>query len=215
MYRAVELEEKDRDLHCFLSRKNRDEPVTDYRMTRVTFGVASSPYLAVQSLQQTAYDFGEQFPLARPHVLSSCFVDDVLAGANTPEEAIHLQQELRHLLLKEGFDLRKWQSSSTLVLDTIDPNLQEKTPTKSLTEDPTSQFQKALGMVWDSCTDTMSVSIGSTSEVVPTKRGIISNIARMFDVLGWLAPSTITMKSLFQRLWELKLSWDEEIPPDL
>ena len=181
----------------------------------MTFGVASSPYLAAQSLQQTAHDFGEQFPLVRPHLLSSFYADDLLAGANTPEEAIQLQQEQRHLLLKGGFDLRKWRSSSTLVLNTIDPNLQEKTPTKSLTEDPTAQFPKALGMVWDSCNDTMSVSVGSTSEVVPTKRGIISNIARTFDVLGWLAPSTITMTILFQRLWELKLSWDEEIPSDL
>ncbi len=51
-------------------------------MTRVTFGVASSPFVAIQSLQQTAHDFGDSFPLAKPHVFSSMYVDDCLAGAN-------------------------------------------------------------------------------------------------------------------------------------
>ena len=63
-------------------------------------------------------------------------------------------------------------------------------------------------MVWNTCSDTLSVSIGSSEEVVPTKRSIISDIARTFDVLGLLSPSTILMKIVFQ----LKLAWDEEIP---
>ena len=46
---------------------------------------------------------------------------------------------------QRGFDLRKWRSSSQLVLDTIDPSLHEKIPTKTLTEDATTQFPKALG----------------------------------------------------------------------
>ena len=124
--------------------KDKHSPITDYRMTRVTFGVASSP---VQSLQQTAHDFGNDFPLAKEHVLSSFYVDNLLAGANTPEEAINFQQELRKLLQKGGFDLRKWRSNSNTVLDSIPTELQEKLTTKSLTEDPTAQYPKALGMV--------------------------------------------------------------------
>ena len=81
--------------------------MTDYRMTRVMFGVASSPFLAVQALQQTALDFGDQFPLAKPHVMNSFYVDDLLAGADYPDEALQLQQQLRQLLLKGGFDLKK------------------------------------------------------------------------------------------------------------
>ena len=38
MYRAVELVEKDRDLHRFVWRKDKHSPITDYRMTRVTWG---------------------------------------------------------------------------------------------------------------------------------------------------------------------------------
>ena len=37
MYRAVELDPPDRDLHRFVWRESPDQPLTDYRMLRVTF----------------------------------------------------------------------------------------------------------------------------------------------------------------------------------
>ena len=58
----------------------------------------------------------------------------------------------------------------------------------------------------------MFVSIGTLSTQPSTKRSVVSDIAHTFDVLGWLAPSTISMKVLFQHLWEMKLGWDEEVP---
>ena len=123
MYQAVELAEENRDLHRFLWRTTPEEPINDYQMTRVTFGVSSSPYLAVGALQQTALDFGHDYPLAKPHMTTSFYVDDLLAGANTPEQASLLQQELRALLLRGGFDLRKWRSSSPQVLQSLDSSL--------------------------------------------------------------------------------------------
>ncbi len=215
MYRAVELCEADQNFHRFLWRPDTVSEVKDYQMTRVTFGVASSPFVAIQSLQQTAHDFGDSFPLAKPHVFSSMYVDDCLAGANTPEEAIDLYSQLRELLGKGGFDLRKWRSSSKEVLDAIDPSLHEPTPVKTLSDNTTVQHAKALGMAWDSTADTLYVSVGIINSHSSTKREVISDIARTFDILGWMAPAIVVMKILFQRLWELKLGWDEEIPSDL
>ena len=34
----------------------------------------------------------------------------------------------------------------------------------------------------------------------------------MFDVLGWFVPSTIKVKILLQRVWELGIKWDEPVP---
>ena len=144
--------------------------------------------------------------------MESFHVDDFLAGAETTEDAITLQRELRNLLLQGGFDLRKWRSSSEHILQQIKPELLEKVPVKSLTDDSTSQHPKALGIVWDSCHDHMSVSVDNSPSFIPTKRGIISDIAY---VLGWIAPSLVMMKILLQRLWELKLAWDNEIPVNL
>lgn len=53
----------------------------------------------------------------------------------------------------------------------------------------------------------------SVSDV--TKRFLISDVAKTFDVLGWFAPCTIKMKILFQQLWELKLDWDDPVPESM
>ena len=63
MYREVELCEQDRCLHRLVWRNHPSEPILDYEMTRVTFGVAASPYLAVKALQHAALDFGQPFPM--------------------------------------------------------------------------------------------------------------------------------------------------------
>ena len=52
-------------------------------------------------------------------------------------------------------------------------------------------------------------------EFVSTKRGIVSDTARAFDVLGWMAPFMIRMKLLFQQLWKEKIDWDTDLSKDL
>ena len=42
MYGAVLLSQEQRDLHHFVWREDPDQPVKDYRMTRLMFGVAAS-----------------------------------------------------------------------------------------------------------------------------------------------------------------------------
>ena len=163
-------------------------------------------------MQQTAHDFGEEFTLAKPHIFSSFYVDDCLAGADSPENAIKLQQQLRNLLQKGGFDLRKWKSNSQIVLDSIPATLHDPAQVKALTEGLSNAPQKTFGIVWTASNDCLYVSIGNHSTAASTKRSIISDVAHMFDILGRLSPCTITMKILFQRLWELKLEWDEEVP---
>ena len=59
----------------------------DMRMTRVTFGVTSSPFLATQVLRQVAKDFGTQYTRAAKIITNNFYVDDCLTGAATSEEA--------------------------------------------------------------------------------------------------------------------------------
>ena len=137
----------------------------------------------------------------------------MLTGAETLDQTTALHQDLRALLLKGGFDLRKWRSSSSATLSAIEPSLRESIPIQDLT-DIQLNHPKALGVEWNYTQDTMSTSLHLPVKCASTKRGVISDVARTFDVLGWLAPTIITMKILYQQLWELKLAWDEDIPPD-
>ena len=48
-----------------------------------------------------------------------------------------------------------------------------------------------------------------------TKRSVVSDIAKVFDTLGLFSPATVKMKILLQRLWEVRLDWDDPVPEDL
>ena len=146
MYRVVSLSHQDKDLHRFLWRPTPQDQIKDYRMTRVTFGVSASPYLAVRTLQQAAEDHGVGYPGASLHILHSFYVDDLLAGADTPEEALTLYSDLRTILSKAGFNLCKWRSSSSSVLHAIPTDLQETLPVKEMTESHSPSHPKALGL---------------------------------------------------------------------
>ena len=50
--------------------------------------------------------------------------------------------------------------------------------------------------------------------VKPTKRVVLSLLARVYDPLGLLTPFTVLAKCLFQELWELRLNWDEVLPDE-
>ena len=128
MYRAVELHAGDRHLHRFLWRPTPEEHVSEYEMTRVTFGVAASPHLAIRTLQQTATDHSSD-PMASYHIMQSFYVDDLLAGENSIEEVSKLRTNLCDTLAKGGFKLCKFCSSSSQVLTAIEPSLREELPT--------------------------------------------------------------------------------------
>ena len=53
------------------------------------------------------------------------------------------------------------------------------------------------------------------SSMTPTKRVVLSEIARLFDPLGWLAPVIELPKLSMQDLWLLKLEWDTPLKREI
>ena len=211
MYREVELCPQDRQLHRFLWRPEKSQPIGDYLMNRVTFGVTSSPYVAVKVLQQTATDHSPPDSLVHYHVHNSFYVDDLLAGADDEKSALRLQQDLRKVLAKGGFQLRKWRSSSSAVLSKIPAELLETVPAKEMVDAHSSAYPKALGIAWDSRLDELAVQVQLPAQFTSTKRGVASDTAKSFDVLGWLSPFMLHMKVLFQQMWKENIGWDDPL----
>ena len=212
MYRQVWVHSEDRDFQRILWRPTLEEPIKEYRLKTVTFGVASAPFQAIRAMQQLAHDYQDKFPLAAAILLRDFYVDDVITGQNSIEEALEVQRQLIALCNEGGFPLRKWSSNETALLESLSADMREtKLP---LTLDSDDKI-KTLGLRWSPGTDQFSflVKIPAAKEV--TKRSILSGLAKVFDPLGWLSPLTVRAKILFQSLWKLNLDWDTAVPPEV
>ena len=196
MYYAIELTPVDCDLHRFVWRPSPDQPLQDFRMTRVTFGVSAS-FVANMSIKQNACDFALEYPQAVSAVEKSFYVDGGLTGADSVEEAIQLQSQLQHLFSRGGFLLRKWNFSEAEVLRHVAPELLDS---QSI-PDP-DEYAKTLGVQWNSGPDHFQLAVAEFPEFKNlTKHLLVSDIAKTFDVLGWFSPSIIKIKILLQHIY--------------
>ena len=48
-----------------------------------------------------------------------------------------------------------------------------------------------------------------------TKRGILSVVSSLYDLMGFVYPVVLEAKKILQRPWRLNLGWDDLIPEDL
>ena len=65
MYRQVALDESDRNSHRILWRDYVTDEIRDLRMTRVTYGVASSPYHSSRALQGSGKTVKQTDPIPK------------------------------------------------------------------------------------------------------------------------------------------------------
>ena len=146
MFREVALHSEDRDLHRYVVRNSQNE-LEDWRMTRVTFGVTLSPFLATAFLRQVAKDHFEDNFIATL-VPTKFYVDYFLHGTNSIEEAQAVRKDIKALLAKAQMKLRKWRTNSPELRAIIPSELLETEPLY-VSSSSISSFPKTLGVHWD------------------------------------------------------------------
>ena len=129
-------------------------------MTRVTFGVSASSFVANMCVKQNTVDLASRYPLAARVVDESFYVDDGLTGADTVDEAIELHDQLQSLFSKGGFLLRKWNSSEPRVLQHIEPELRDSRSIHPM-PDP-KEYTKTLGIEWNAGLDHFRTTISDS-----------------------------------------------------
>ena len=88
----IKLAPKDQDVHRYLWRDLKTEEAPKvYRMLRLTFGVNSSPFLAIATVNAHVNKYADTFPDATREILHNMYVDDCLTGADTDNSALRLQ----------------------------------------------------------------------------------------------------------------------------
>ncbi|XP_018362808.1 PREDICTED: uncharacterized protein LOC108760980 [Trachymyrmex cornetzi] len=210
MFRQILVNPLDADFQRILWRPSSDKPVAHFRLLTVTYGLAPAPYLAMRVLKQLSLDERSDYPAAVPILRDSVYVDDTLFGADDATSLIECREQLTALLLRGGFQLRKWASNS---LDLLRNLAASQTDMRNhLLQDETL---KVLGISWLPHDDAFRFLVDTSSPVTPTKRSILSVIARLYDPLGWAAPVVIVAKILLQELWLVKCDWDTPLPDEL
>lgn len=211
MYRQIKVKLSDQSFQRILWRENSSDPLQCFQLTTVTYGMNCSPYLALRTLRQLATDEGHHHPAAASILLQDTYVDDIISGASTQEEALKLQQDLISLLNKGGFELRKWCSNSERLLQAVEDGHRE---TPVFFEESTQPQYSVLGLHWCPESDTFSYLVDFSVQAT-TKRQVLSMIAKLYDPCGFLSPVTMWCKSYMQCLWAQGIQWDEPIPPSL
>lgn len=214
MYLQIGVRDSDRRFQRILFRFHPQESMSTYEFNRVCFGMKSSPFHALRVVRQLISDEGYQFPTAASIASNSTYMDDVCfsimaedSSSNDVSVAVAASKELISLFKRGQFDLVKWTSNSASVLSEIPATYRASTDL----EIDRSAPQKILGLHWDKLEDFFYFKVNQPDSTC-TKRNILSAVARLWDVVGLVAPTVLYAKLLIQELWLIKCDWDA-IPP--
>lgn len=212
MYRQILIHPDDRPFQRILFQNDSNGPFKDFQLNTVTFGINCAPFLAIRTLLQLASDSKNLYPRASAILRNETYVDDILSGGHTIEDALAAQSDLISALKSAGFPLKKVTANDTELLSHLPPDDLYDSNFLRFHE---SSATKTLGINWNALTDSFSYSFAPISQDSNvTKRKILSAVAKLFDPAGWLTPVVIRAKMLMQQLWLEKIDWDQNVSPD-
>ncbi|GFR27321.1 uncharacterized protein TNCT_237561 [Trichonephila clavata] len=133
------------------------------------------------------------------------YVDDLITGTNTVNEALELSKHAKLILKDANRNLRKWKTNSI----ELSQNWEESKFDKQNHNEAVPI--KVLGLIWNTLTDEfkldLSSLIDSLKNVKNTKRSVLRISSKLFDPIGYM----IRIKFLLQEIWEGGFDWDEEL----
>lgn len=193
MYRQVLINTVQRSLQRILVRDDPSETLKTYELNTVTYGQASANFLAIRCLFQLANEIQESKPHIARILREGFYVDDMVTGADSVQDAQVICREVSDILREGCFDLRKWCSNQPEILSEI-----------GLSHSAFDVFDfssdgrmKTLGLTWACQADCLVYNINIDSiERKITKRTVLSSVSKIFVPLGLLSPCTITAKIL-------------------
>ncbi|XP_035213732.1 uncharacterized protein LOC118187591 [Stegodyphus dumicola] len=154
----IEIDESERNYTRFFW---KEDPGTDdenkkleiFRMTRVLFGVRSSPFLLAATIKYHLNRYVDIFPLTSKHLNESLYVDDIICGQITFQQALRTCKESVDILKEASMDLRKWRTNSPELSKEL-KNLNFNVDQGEEPLDTKLIASKVLGLGWDEQTDT-------------------------------------------------------------
>ena len=169
-----------------------------------------SPFLLGGVINEHLKRWETKYPNLVKEIRDGLYVDNLMTGGESIE-TVTMKREKAIEVFKDGsFKLHKCHSNVT----SLEENVQKPVDTEVL---PFGQAQpctnkretKLLGLTWDKTKDTLSVE--TTQKPVTTKREALSELAKVYDPLGLVSPTTLVAKQLYREMCEAKLPWDRAL----
>ena len=205
MFHQFQVPEKDRDFLRFLWWKSDDlvgEPIK-MRMTVHLFGAISSPGCANFALKYLADDYETpQNADAANFIRRNFYVDDGLKSCSDTEEANALIKKTIDLCNKGNLTLHKFLSNDAHVLEELK---KDAIPVKEAEGEG-----KVLGLLWNLERDQFKFPKFEL-RAVQTKREMLSQLAKIYDPLGFLSPVMLRGKKILQTACIGNQDWNSPV----
>ncbi|XP_045022923.1 uncharacterized protein LOC123466894 [Daphnia magna] len=196
-------------------------PLVAYKWKRVPFGLSSSPFLLRATLNKHLDGMESIYSTTVRQLKEQIYVDDYLGGADNISTAKTRIQETKSIFQEAKLNMRSWVTNDKTVRKFLSEKGLINPIVKIFTQKLEEGQPKVLGIRWDTESDTFQFDpapiIEAATELgeLVTKRNILRISARVFDPIGFLAPTTLLLKIFYQKLWEAEIDWDVEAPPEI
>lgn len=191
-----------------------------YRITRVLFGLAPSPFLLGGVLECHLDTWAEKYLEEVERLCQSFYVDDLLTGGQDVKQAQTRKELVREIMSDGTFELH---SNYPQLEDNPQPTQGEDNSQPETSENQSYAKQqllhkpsepKLLGVKWNKSEYTIAMQFPSASSA-PTKCEVLSKLAKVYDPLGLASPTTLQGKQIYCEVCDYKVSWDTTIPENL
>ncbi len=143
------------------------------------------------------------------------YVDDLMMGGETVDTVATKRTRAVEVFNDGAFKLHKWHSNvKALETSDLSESNDEGELTYAKSQLGSNNDTKLLGLPWNKSDDTISVEV-PLMKPTTTKREALSELAKIYDPLGLVSPTTIVAKILYRKMCDNKLPWDGELPEEI
>ena len=167
-----------------------------------------SPFLLSGVINEHLKLWESKYPELIKEIRDGLYVDDLMTGGETPETVATKRSKAVEIFKDGTFNLHKWHCN-VAALETEDVSKPTDEGDISYAKQQlrfNNPDTKLLGLPWDKAKDTLSVETPrKTSTATSTKRAALSELAKVYDPLGLISPTTLVAKQLYRVMCEIKL----------
>ena len=220
-HNQVYLTEEDMHMQRFLWRRlDFDAKPVTYAVRVNNFGVKPANCIATCALRKSADSFEQVYPSESEDLKKQTYIDDILTAGDDRESTLTKTSRIDEILDHAGMPAKGWTLSGDQGDDV------------SIGVDSSELSEKVLGVKWKPVSDSFSfvvvlgfgdVEVRSTEEfhrlsasLGLTRRIVLSNVAKVFDPVGFLCPVILEAKLLMRESWCGEAAgWDDKFRGEL